>query len=315
MSCVAGLLEYDCKAMPNSLLDLESVRCFVVASKKGSFRAAAQEVHLSPPAFGDRIRRLEEDLGLRLFERTTRKVALTEVGRRFVPEAENLLDTAAACRARLTADAEQALPFALTVGTRYELGLSWLVPALDKLAAAQPERTLHLYFGDSEDLLRQLELGRIDVMVSSSRLPLTHLDYAPLHDETYVFVAHKTLVEQDRLRNAQDASRHTLIDAHPDLPLFRYFLDAAPPEPAWRFARVEAMGTIAAVRQRITAGKGVGVLPEYFVQKDLQAGRLVRLLPGQELKQDVFRLIWPRDHRRAAQMPALARQLEALPLR
>lgn len=315
MSRVAELFEYDCKAMPNSLLDLESVRCFLTASKRGSFRAAAADVHLSPPAFGDRIRRLEEDLGLRLFERTTRKVALTDAGRRFVPEAEHLLETVAACRARLQVDSEQALPFELTLGTRYELGLSWLVPALDKLAQAHPERTLHLYFGDSEDLLRQLQGGRIDALVSSSRLPLTQLDYAPLHDETYVFVGSPKLVAQQDLQGPEQVAELTLIDAHPDLPLFRYFLDAAPPEPAWRFRRVQSMGTIAAVRQRILTGKGVGVLPEYFAKKDLKAGRLIRLMPQQELKQDVFRLIWPTEHRRASQMPALARQLEALPLR
>lgn len=302
--------------MPNNLLDLESVRCFLAAARHGaSFRAAAQAVHLSPPAFGDRVRRLEDELGVRLFERTTRRVHLTDAGRRFVAEAERLLEAEARARARVAEEAEEALPYELTIGTRFELGLSWLVPSLDRLGAEHPTRTLHLYFGDSEDLLDRLHAGRVDAMVTSARLPLTRLEYAPLHDEGYVFVGAKKLVEARPLRSANEAADHVLVDAHPDLPLFRYFLDAAPPEPAWRFAGVEHLGAIAAMRQRILRGRGVGVLPEYFVDKDLAAGRLVRLLPRQSLKQDVFRLLWPEGHRRGPELRALARQLAQLPLR
>jgi DNA-binding transcriptional LysR family regulator len=123
------------------------------------------------------------------------------------------------------------------------------------------------------------------------------------------------MIKQCELQTADQAKNHTLIDAHPDLPLFRYFLDTAPAEPAWRFSGVECLGAIAAVRQRILGGRGVGVLPEYFVRKDLKSGRLVQLMPEQQLKHDVFRMIWPAEHRRARQMPALARQLQALPLR
>lgn len=300
----------------NSLLDLESVRCFVVAARpQTSFRDAAAAVHLSPPAFGDRIRRLEDDLGLRLFTRTTRKVRLTDAGRRFLQEAEQLLEAEAAARARLVEGAQEVLPYELTIGTRFELGLSWLVPSLDHLAAEHPARTLHLYFGDSADLLRQLGTGRIDAFVTSARLPASRLEYAPLHDETYVLVGAKKLVDKLPLDSAADATAHTLIDAHPDLPLFRYFLDAAPPEPAWRFAKVEQLGAIAAMRQRILRGRGVGVLPAYFVKKDLAAGRLVKLMPRQRLKQDVFRLIWPEGHRRSEALRALAEQLRGLPLR
>ncbi|MCA9548997.1 MAG: LysR family transcriptional regulator [Myxococcales bacterium] len=301
--------------MPNNCLDLESIRCFLAAAHHGAFRPAAAAVHLSPPAFGDRIRRLEEDLGARLFERTTRKVRLTEAGRRFAEEAERLLEAEARCRARVLADGQEALPFELTVGTRFELGLSWLLPSLDTLSAAAPERTLHLSFGDTADLLRQLRRGEIDALVTSARLALTDLEYAPLFGETYTFVAARERARAHPLRRAADAARHTLVDADRDLPLFRYFLDAVPPEPAWRFARVERMGTIAAVRQRILHGHGVGVLPTYFIRDDLKARRLVRLFPKVTLMSDMFRLIWPAGHRRAPELRALAESLAKVPLR
>ena len=298
----------------NNVLDLDSVRCFLAAAHKDSFRAAAAVVHLSPAAFGERLKRLEDDLGAPLFERTTRVVRLTAAGERFLPAAEALL--AEALRAReAVLDPLRIAPFALLIGTRYELGMSWLVPNLGRLEATRPERTVHLYFGDSSDLLRRLERSEIDAFVSSVRVSDVGLAYAPLHDETYVFVGATRYVKQTPLRSAADAGRHILIDAHPDLPLFRYFLDTVPPEPAWTFARISRMGTIAAIRRRVLDGAGVAVLPEYFVTRDLAAGRMTRLMPKTRLRKDVFRLIWRAGHARERELRRLAEELRGFALR
>jgi DNA-binding transcriptional LysR family regulator len=300
--------------LPNDPLDLASVRCFLAAVEADSFRAAAERVHLSPAAFGERVKRLEEELDVVLFERTTRTIRLTEAGERFAAAAEQLFDQER--RAREAArDPERTAPFELLIGTRYELGLSWLVPALPALAVERPERTIHFYFGDSSDLLRRLAAQEIDVLVSSARVSEVGLEYAPLHDEDYVFVGTKKYLAKKPLHSAADAPNHVLIDAHPDLPLFRYFLDAVPAEPGWSFARIERMGTIAAIRQRLLAGAGVAVLPEYFVRKDLAAGRLEPLMPKVKLRQDVFRLIWRAGHPRDRELRRLAAALKEMPLK
>src|SRR3954464_1844320 len=106
-------------------MDLDSFRCFDAAATTLSFRAAAARVHLSPAAFSDRIRRLEEDLGAPLLRRTTRQVALTDTGQRLLPLVREAL--AGADRVRAAArEAGQPPPFELVLGTRYELGISWL---------------------------------------------------------------------------------------------------------------------------------------------------------------------------------------------
>src|SRR5687768_3422716 len=127
------------------LPDLESLRCFEAAAVHLSFRVAAAQVALSPAAFSDRIRRLEEVLDTRLFERTTRRVVLTPAGRRLLPQARRCLEEARRCLDAVREDGTRT-PFEIVLGTRYELGLSWLVPALDGLRDARPERTVHLYF-------------------------------------------------------------------------------------------------------------------------------------------------------------------------
>ena len=132
--------------------DLESLRCFEAGATHLNFRVAAKAVGLSPAALGDRIKRLEDQLDARLFVRTTRRVSLTSAGQRLVPHARSMLELSGRCREIVHEHARPA-PYELVVGTRFELGLSWLTPALKPLQARRPERTLHLVFGDSADLL------------------------------------------------------------------------------------------------------------------------------------------------------------------
>jgi LysR family transcriptional regulator, glycine cleavage system transcriptional activator len=295
------------------LPDLESLRCFEAAAAEPSFRAAAARVALSPAAFSDRIKRLEELLGVRLFERTTRRIALTPAGRRLLPEATRTLAQAAAC---LTAarDADRREAFELRLGTRFELGMSWLVPALGALEARRPERALHLFFGDSPDLLNRVKRGTLDAAITSARLSTADWSHERLHEEDYVFCGAPDALQQPVVA-PEDAARHTLFDLHTDLPLFRYFADARPAEEVWAFAAVRQLGTIAAVRHRTLEGAGLAVLPRYFVAPDLAAGRLQVLLPDTALRTDWFRLVWRQGHPHDAELRRLSGALRSVALR
>jgi len=296
------------------LLDLESLRCFDAVATQLNFRAAAERLSLSPAALSDRIRRLEETLDEDLFVRTTRRVALTEAGSRLLPHARRLLEEAARSFP-LVKGSGQAPPLELWVGTRFELGLSWLVPGLPRLEAAAPGRTLHLVFGDGPDLITKLKQGALDCIVTSSRAVEGAMDYRVLHPERYVLVGSAALLERAPFRKPADAPAHSLLDLSPDLPLSRYFLDQAGGSAAWKFQRLEYLGTIAAVRLRVLQGRGLAVLPEYFVAEDVRKGRLKRLLPRVTLQTDHFRLMWRKGHGKAAALQTLAEQLQGMPLR
>jgi LysR family transcriptional regulator, glycine cleavage system transcriptional activator len=298
-----------------SFPDIESLRCFLAAARHLNFRDAARSVALSPAAFSDRIQRLESTLGVALFERTTRRVVLSIAGERLVPEAQCCLEQARRCAEVVLGEDLAPRPYDLTIGTRFELGLSWLVPALDGLEKARPERRLHLSFGDTPDLVRQVQRDIVDAFVSSARLSDAGFSYARLHEEKYVFVGHKRLLAERPLNGREDCKNHTLLDAHRDLALFRYFLDTRPGSEDWAFRRVDILGTIGAVRLRVLAGAGVAVLPHYFVNRDLQCGKLELILPDIELPVDWFRLVWREGHPREAALRTLAEDLVAWPLR
>jgi LysR family glycine cleavage system transcriptional activator len=256
---------------------------------------------------------MEESLEVALFSRSTRRVLLTPAGERLVSQAKRCLREAERC-GEVVQEERAPFPFDLKIGTRYELGMSFLVPALKALEKNAPHRRLHLYFGDSAELLRQLKNDQLDVILTSFRLTQPELHYVRLHQEKYAFVGHPKLLEKNPLKQVVHGKNHLLFDAHEDLPLFRYFLDARPADEDWNFGRVQFLGTIGAIRARVLEGAGIAVLPQYFIQKDLDSKKMVRIMPKTQLVSDWFRLVWREGHTREEDLRALGEKLSEMPL-
>jgi LysR family glycine cleavage system transcriptional activator len=292
---------------------LENLRCFDAAARLLRFRAAARTVALTPAAFGQRIKQLEDELGVRLFERTTRRVRLTGAGLALLPYARACLDSAASCVRAARGEVGPA-PVEIVMGTRHELGLSWLTPNLEVLQREHPTVTLHLYFGSGPDLLLRVRTLEIDCAVTSARMTDPTLDALQLHPEEYLFVGAPALLKKKPLRKAEDAHEHTLLDASADLPLFGYWRDAPGGGDRLRFGRVVRIGTIAAIHQMVVAGRGLAVLPRYLVRRDLARRRLRRLFPEVTANHDHFRLVFRRDDPRRAVYEILATTLRRQPL-
>ena len=295
------------------LPSLDSLRCFAEAARLRNFRAAARAVALTPAALGQRIKQLEDQLGVRLFHRTTRTVVLTEAGLALVPYAQQALRTAEECTRAARGELGQ-LPHELTVGTRQELGMSWLLPMLPQLRKQWPSLTVHFYFGSGADLLIRVRSLEIDCAVGSMVITDPKLDSVRLHREDYVMVASPKLLARAPLNRPEEARNHTLIDATAELPLFSYWRGAPRGGDRLRFGRLLRMGTIAAIRELVLQGEGVAVLPLYLVAPDLEAKRMRRLFASVPLLFDHFRLIFRTDDPRRAVYQRLADHMLSVPL-
>jgi LysR family transcriptional regulator, glycine cleavage system transcriptional activator len=292
---------------------IDNLRCFDAAAHLPSFRAAARAVGLTPAALGQRIRQLEQQLGVTLFQRTTRQVTLTRAGLALVPRVQAALAAASACVQAVGGEVVLP-PMEITLGTRFELGRSFLVPELPRLLAAHPGLQLNLYFGSGSDLLARLRGREIDVAVTSARVADPVFDSLRLHREDYVFVGAPRLLARTPLRRAADSRAHTLLDIGADTPLFAYLRDA-PGVPELRFARLWSLGSGEAILQLARAGAGVAVLPRYLVEGELARRRLVRLLPSLPVLHDHFRLLFRAGDARRALYESLAQHLLQRPLR
>lgn len=296
-----------------SVPSLENLRCFLAAAQAPTFRAAARAVALTPAALSQRIRQLEHQLGARLFQRTTRSVSLTKAGLALVPAARTTLDAAAACVAATREDRRPA-GVELTIGTRMELGLSFLVANHDALTAACPGLTLHYFFGSGLELLDRVRQREIDCTVTSARFSDPALASIPLHREEYVFVGSRELLRRHPLSRREQAGDHTLLDIDRSLPLYRYWQEAAGGGDL-RFGRVWRVGAGAAIQQLVARGRGVAVLPRYLVADELKRKVLVPLFPAVKPAADHFRLVFRHDDPRRSTFDSLATALLQLPLR
>lgn len=296
-----------------NLPSVDSLRCFAAAAKLLNFRAAARSVALTPAAFGQRIKQLEDQLGAQLFVRTTRSVRLSTAGLALLPAAQRAIASVEDC-ARAVATEGALPPMDMVLGTRHELGLSWVLPQIDRLKQLYPSLEIHLYFGSGTDLLNRVRAMQIDCAITSTRLADPKLEGIRLHREDYAFVGAPSLLARVPFRTPEDASRHTLVEVDDNLSLFRYWTDA-PKGSMLSFAKLVRFGTIEAIRQRVLAGAGVAVLPKYLVEADLEAKRLRVVLPAVTPLHDFFRLVVRTDDPRRTVFEKLAASMAELPLK
>lgn len=163
-------------------LDLRLVHAFTVVAEHLHFGRAAAELHLAQPALSRQIRRLEDQVGARLFARDTRGTHLTAAGRAFLPGAREALGAA---RAASAAAREVDRPAGIVVG--YE-GALLVTAAVRALRGAHPDadvRTRHLGRGEPRAALLE---HRVDVAVARLPFPTEGLDVHPVRDEPRVLL-------------------------------------------------------------------------------------------------------------------------------
>ena len=243
-------------------LELDLLRTFAAVAETGSFTAAAERVSRTQSAVSMQIKRLEETLGRRVFERTSRSLALTGEGRILVDYAQRMLSLNDESLQRL------ARPF---VAGHVRLGVTeYFVPAqlprlLSRFAAAHPGVQLDVRMGLSRDLRADLHGGRLDAAIV--RLDGTHRgDPAPIWREPQVWAAGGEW-EEDR------AAPLPLAVLPPGCVLREFALETLRGQS--RASRIAYVGSsMASVQAAVVAGLGVSILARSSVTEGM------RILPA-----------------------------------
>ncbi|WP_433888024.1 LysR family transcriptional regulator [Streptomyces sp. CA-111067] len=258
-------------------LDLRKVRYFVAVAERLHFSRAAEELLIAQPALSRQIRALERELHTELFVRDSRRVELTEAGRRLLDDARPLLAAADAARRRV-ARATQA-PRTLVVGFRTGIRVT---EAARAFAAAHPGATVEARRVDWDDQAEAVLDGRVDL--AYVRLPVVEsgLALTPLYGEPRMAAlpAGHPLAARTELTSA-DLARQTEI-----LHL------CVQPEPG--AARpVSAVRTVEEKLEYVAAGRGICYLPRSAAL--LHSRPDVSYLPVVDLPPDQVALARPAD--------------------
>uniref|UniRef100_A0AAU3H8H5 LysR family transcriptional regulator n=1 Tax=Streptomyces sp. NBC_01401 TaxID=2903854 RepID=A0AAU3H8H5_9ACTN len=163
-------------------LDLRLVQCFTVVAEYQHFGRAAEALHTTQPSLSRQIRRLEQQVGVRLLDRTTRGTRLSEAGEVFLPQAQGLLRTAVEAMARTRAAAR---PSSITIGYTKGLVITAAVRALRDLNPDAEVHTRLLAWNDSRGALLE---HRADAVVTRLPFPTDRLRVTVLYDEPRVLV-------------------------------------------------------------------------------------------------------------------------------
>lgn len=243
----------------------------VVAAR--SMSAAGRELGLSPAVISKRIRRLEEVLGVRLLQRTTRQLALTEAGQGFHARVVSILASVEDAKAWVASGASSARGL-LRVSAPTSFGRMHVAPHLGPFLDAHPEVRIDLVLSDS---FADLVAGGFDLAIRIGELPDSSLVAKRLAPNHRVLCASPAyLARYGTPQTLADLSRHALLVHNAD---------------HWRLEGPGGVETIRVdgrlrtnssevVREAALAGLGIALRSTWDVGPDLKSGRLVHLLPA-----------------------------------
>ncbi|MFF7727038.1 LysR family transcriptional regulator [Streptomyces sp. NPDC008001] len=235
-------------------LDLRLVRYFTVVAEQRHFGRAADVLHVAQPSLSRQIRRLEEQLGARLLDRTPQGTRLTEAGEAFLRHARTLLRSAGQAVARTRAVAE---PSHITIG--YTTGLI-VTPAVRDLRRRHPEaevRTRYLAWNEPRAALLKYQ---VDAAVARMPFATDDLHVTVLHDEPRLLmvpVDHR-LAGKDSV-TLDDIAEEPMV-CLPD-PMWNAFWRVDPRPDGRRAPGGPVVGTVEDKHEVIASGQAVAIVP------------------------------------------------------
>ena len=266
-------------------MDLDGIRTFALVVRAGSFAAAARLRGVAPSSVSRTVAMLEGEIGIRLFQRTTRRLALTEAGRsyhrRVVPLLDGLERAADAARdlgarPRGLLRVAVAAPFATLYLAR------WLPAFAERFPDLQIELALDSRYAD-------LVGERIDVAVRLGRLDSASVIALKLCDAPRAVVASPAYLVGHAPRRPADVRDHRCL-----------VFPRGGERETWRFRDGEKRTTEVEVRARISvadglvvrelarSGLGLSLLPRWLCADDLRSGALVDVFPSHEVTATEF---------------------------
>ena len=254
---------------------LHELEVFVAVADAGSFAKAGNRLRLSPPAVTRAISALEDRLGARVFNRTTRSLTITDVGQRFLESAKrvlNDLDTA-----EKEAIGETAVPHGhLTVTASVTFGRSALAPVVGDFLNQHPRISVSVLLLDR--ITNLVEEG-IDLAVRIGPLPDSSLIAKRIGTVRRVLVASPAyLAQRGKPQTPADLRLHSMIAFTGLMPNREWrFLDGRSGNSVSFMPRLEindAVSSIAAAE----AGDGISIALSYMVAEKINEGRLVTVL-------------------------------------
>lgn len=165
--------------------DLQQLQAFIAVAERGSFRAAAEEIHLSPPAMSRRIEKLESIIGTRLLNRTTREVELTSVGRVFLERARAAIDDLESAMLGIS-DIATSRSGRVTVACVPSAAIYFLPQVISSFSAKYPAIRIRVIDESMNQTLQSVLSGESDFGIGFMNTLMPEIKFESIHVDPFV---------------------------------------------------------------------------------------------------------------------------------
>jgi LysR family hydrogen peroxide-inducible transcriptional activator len=256
-------------------MTLTELRYIVAVARERHFGRAAEACHVSQPTLSVAIKKLEEELDVKIFERGSNEVSLTPLGEAIVRQAQGVIEQAQGIR-EIAQRGKDPLAGPLRLGIIYTIG-PYLLPELVRHAIDMtPQMPLILQENFTVKLLDMLRTGELDCAIMAEPFPDTGLAIAPLYDEPFVVAvpAQHPLAQRQTI-SSEELKRETMLllgTGH----CFRDHVLEVCPEFARFSSDTEGIkksfegSSLETIKHMVASGMGVTVVPQLSVPREPQ---------------------------------------------
>lgn len=290
-------------------MELFQLEAFLAVVREGSFSAAAKALYRTQPAISQTIKKLEDEIGRPLFDRSSRRGVLTDTGRVLVDHAERLVNLRQRALAALD-DVRQLRTGRLTVAAN-ELTCLYLLPILHEYRRLYPEVHITVQRALGSRVPAQVLDYGADFGMVTFRPDTEALQSIVVYHDELAFVVPPTHALARRAKVAiTELARESFVAHHVSSPYRQKVLDT------FRKKRVELrmpveMPTIDAIKKFVAMGNGVALLPAITVEGELARRELVRVQVPELSFDRKLRIVHRREGTLSHAGEALLRVVEA----
>jgi LysR family hydrogen peroxide-inducible transcriptional activator len=301
-------------------MTLTELKYVVAVARERHFGRAAEACFVSQPTLSVAIKKLEDELGVVLFERGSTEVTVTPAGERICAQAQRVLDEAARIK-EISKQGKDPLRGALRVGVIYTIGPYLLPSLIRQLLRDAPDMPLLLNENFTVRLLELVKNGEIDVAIMALPLPDSGLMIQPVYDEPFIIavprhhpwtrrrnVASEELKKENMLLlGTGHCFRDNVLEVCPELS--RYSSDAGGIQKTFEGSSLET------IRHMVASGIGITVLPVTSVPQKTPRDSLIAYVPFKApVPERRVVLAWRKSFTRQPAIEALRRAIVKCPL-
>jgi LysR family transcriptional regulator, hydrogen peroxide-inducible genes activator len=257
-------------------MTLTELRYIVAVAREKHFGRAAEACSVSQPTLSVSIKKLEEELDVRIFERGASEVSVTPLGEEIVRQAQAVIEGAAGIR-ETAKRRKDPLDGALRLGVIYTIG-PYLLPNLVKQTIERvPQMPLMLQENFTAKLLELLRTGELDCAIMAEPFPDTGLAIAPLYDEPFVVAVPKSHALAKRQSISADELKHEKMLLLGTGHCFRdHVLEVCPEYALFSTSDSEGMrktfegSSLETIKHMVASGMGITIVPQLSVPAEEQ---------------------------------------------